>query len=305
MSFNPVRSSHCSEPKNGITDCISGTQNIHAFKFQHGEKEFLLVDTPGFDDTYRSDSDVFKEIANWLFASYRDGAKISGIVYLHPISKPRMEGSALRSLRMFRELCGEEFMSNVILGTTFWDVVGEEIGATREEELLQTEGFFKDMKSRGCDVVRISQNREANLELLSRFAAKQPTVMRIQQELFEGKSVTETAAASAISQELVELQRQHIDKLADFEHQKQRTMTKFSLEMAYTRKLGQRAFSETIIDLNAQQDKVRRQGEEQEKVSSERLATIQAQRDRQNQKYQVDENELSERLRTLRAKTSC
>jgi hypothetical protein len=58
-----------------------------------------------------------------------------------------MEGSALRNLRMFRKLCGEDFMKSVVLGTTFWDKVGEEQGADREKELLETDDFFKEMKS--------------------------------------------------------------------------------------------------------------------------------------------------------------
>lgn len=55
------------------------------------------------------------------------------------------------------------------------------------------------MKDRGCDVVRISDDREECLKLLLRFAAKQPSVVRFQEELFEGKSLSETGAASAIS----------------------------------------------------------------------------------------------------------
>lgn len=231
---------------------ISVTQKVEPFKFQHENTVFSIVDTPGFNDTYRSDNDVLKELAEWLLKSYQDGIKISGIIYLHRISDPRMEGSALRNLRMFRKLCGEEFMKNVILGTTFWDLAGEETGAAREEELLQTDGFFRDMKERGCEVVRIAGDRESKLKLLSRFAAKQPMVMRIQRELFEGKPLIETAAASAISQELAELQRQNNEKLADTRFQAQRKMTKSELEMAYTRKLGSRAFEEKMEDLEVQ-----------------------------------------------------
>jgi hypothetical protein len=194
------------------SDRLPATQIVQPFRFEHEGKKFSIIDTPGFNDTYRTDNDVLKELADWLLESYRDGVKISGIVYLHRISAPRMEGSALRNLRIFRKPCGDEFMENVVLGTTFWDVVDEETGAAREDELLQTDGFFKDMNERGCDVVRISDDRNTCLELLSRFAAKPPTVMRIQQELFEGKSLAETAAASAVSQELAELQRQNHEK---------------------------------------------------------------------------------------------
>lgn len=211
-----------------------------------------------------------------------------------------MEGSALRNLRMFRKLCGDEFMKNVILGTTFWDVVDEETGAAREDELLQTDGFFKDMNERGCDVVRISDDRNTCLELLSRFAAKPPTVMRIQQELFEGKSLAETAAASAVSQELAELQRQNHEKLADVEHQARGRMVRSSLEMAYTLQLDRRAFNGTMEALNKQQEEVRKEAEEQEKTDEERLAALRRQASRQNQNHQVQLSELKDQLHSLR-----
>jgi hypothetical protein len=277
---------------------------VQPFTFEHEGKKFSIIDTPGFNDTYRSDNDVLKELADWLLESYRDGVKISGIVYLHRISDPRMEGSALRNLRMFRKLCGDEFMKNVILGTTFWDVVDEETGAAREDELLQTDGFFKDMKERGCDVVRISDDRNTCLELLSRFAAKPPTVMRIQQELFEGKSLAQTAAASAVSQELAELQRQNQQKLADVEHQAQKKTVRSSLEMAYTRHLNQRAFEGTMEALSTQQEEVRKETEEEERVCEEKLATLKREVSRQNQNHQVELNELRDQLQALRARAT-
>jgi len=227
------------------------------------------------------------------------------IVYLHRISNPRMEGSALRNLRMFRKLCGDEFVNNVILGTTFWDVVDEETGAAREDELLQTDRFFKDMKERGCEIVRISDDRNTCLELLSQFAAKPPTVLRIQQELFEGISLAETAAASAVSQELAELQRQNQERLADIEHQVQRQMIRSSLEMAYTRQLNRRAFDEQMEDLNTLQEEVRKEAEEQERIDEERLSILQRQASRQNQNHQVKLNELKDQLHSLRARATC
>lgn len=97
-------------------------------------------------------------------------------------------------------------MKNVILGTTFWDVVSTEQGEARGKELAKTKGFFQDMKKDGCEVVRITNDRVENLDLISRFLGRQPAVMKIQQELFEGKTLAQTAAASAVSKEIAELQ---------------------------------------------------------------------------------------------------
>ncbi|KAK5222752.1 hypothetical protein LTR72_005589 [Exophiala xenobiotica] len=279
----------------------SVTQQMQPFQFQHEGKHFSIVDTPGFNDTHRSDSEVLKELAQWLDSFYRDGQKISGILYLHSISAPRMSGSALRNLRMFRKLCGEEFMKNVVLGTTFWDVVGEDVGTSREAELLETEGFFKDMQDRGCEVVRISNDRDECLQLLARFSAKQPSVMRIQKELFEGKSLTETAAASAISQELADLQSRNNKMYADVEQQLQRKTMKFELEQAYSLQLDRRAHEEKMGDLAAQQEELRLEMSHKEAQSDERLASASRVMSQQNQGYRIELDKLSEQLRALKA----
>jgi hypothetical protein len=141
--------------------------------------------------------------------------------------------------------------------------------------------------------VRISNDRNTCLELISRFATKPPTVMQIQQELFEGKSLAETSAASTVSQELAEL--------ADVEHQAQRRMVRSSLEMAYTRHLDRRAFNETMEALGTQPEEVRKEAAAQEKAAEDRLATLQIQATHQIQTYQVKLNELRDQLRSLRA----
>jgi ribosome-associated translation inhibitor RaiA len=46
-----------------------------------------------------------------------------------------MAGTPLKNLRMFKKLCGENALRNIILMTTMWDEVDEETGAQREKEL--------------------------------------------------------------------------------------------------------------------------------------------------------------------------
>jgi len=84
------------------------------------------VDTPGFDDTFVSDGEILRKLSEWLTTSYREGKKVSAILYVHRISDPRMQGSALRNFRVFRDLCGEEFFERVDICTTFWDLYQED-----------------------------------------------------------------------------------------------------------------------------------------------------------------------------------
>lgn len=97
---------------------IQGTQVCKAYKFDYKGTTVHLIDTPGFDDTRKSDTDVLKDIAGWLLVAYRDNIRLSGMVYLHSISETRMKGSHMTNLRMFQKLAGLKNMGHVILTTT-------------------------------------------------------------------------------------------------------------------------------------------------------------------------------------------
>ncbi|KAL4061675.1 hypothetical protein V8B97DRAFT_2066349, partial [Scleroderma yunnanense] len=79
-----------------------------------------LVDTPSFDDsrTGVTDTDVLEMIATFLI-NRRNG--LTGLIYVHRISDTRVGGNAQRNLRMFRNLCGDESLKNVVIVTTMWD----------------------------------------------------------------------------------------------------------------------------------------------------------------------------------------
>jgi hypothetical protein len=75
-------------------------------------------------------------------------------MYLHRISDLRMQGSALRNQRMFKQLCETNNLSSVILATTHWknaEGVGipEEVGKARIEELRETTDFWGDIDRTG------------------------------------------------------------------------------------------------------------------------------------------------------------
>jgi hypothetical protein len=101
-----------------------------------------LIDTPGFDDTERKDSEVLRDVAGWLVVTYGKGIRLSGMIYLHRITDPRMQGSAKRNLHMFQKLCGRDCLLHIILATIFWDIFNPGDGARREQELIDTEDFW-------------------------------------------------------------------------------------------------------------------------------------------------------------------
>ncbi|KAI6117109.1 hypothetical protein EV401DRAFT_1617572 [Pisolithus croceorrhizus] len=159
---------------------VSHTSEIKATRCIIGGSNVVLVDTPGFDDTKKSDLQILESISDWLNKSYEKGTLLSGILYFHRISDNRMAGTPLKNLRVFQKLCGNEAMSRVTLVTTMWDEVEESVGMERLEEL---EGnYWKPMISQGSTTYRYGNTSESSKELLLQVAERKRREVRLRKQ---------------------------------------------------------------------------------------------------------------------------
>ncbi|KAF3933680.1 hypothetical protein ABW19_dt0200758 [Dactylella cylindrospora] len=151
----------------------SETTEVKSYETCIGGETYTLVDTPGFDGTHASDSDILEALADWLAKTYRDGSKLHGVIYLHPITDARMRGLSIRGLNTLRDLCGENFYRNIILATSCWSLVPEIVGIAREKELVENKLFWGNLIAHGAMVVRIPDNRAAARRTSSEGAARE------------------------------------------------------------------------------------------------------------------------------------
>lgn len=191
----------------GLQSC---TTKVGVYYFKYRGVRIFLVDTPGFDDTTRSDSEVLKDIAFWLAAAYTKETQLAGIIYLHRISDPRMQGSALRNLRMFKQLCGTNNLNSVILATTHWRnaenvSISESVGQARTKELMETRDFWGGMVERGSKVVKHDGSKESALRIVSDLTRREiRVILDIQRQLIDQKrDLNDTDAAQALQSELL------------------------------------------------------------------------------------------------------
>jgi hypothetical protein len=139
---------------------------------------------------------------------YEHGYKLTGVIYIHRISDIRFTGIAGRNFKMFRELCGDSTLKNVILVTNMWGDVPQDVGEAREEEL--TTNFFKSALDKGAQLARNHNTIQSVHDIIRRIIKNRPAVLQIQRELVdEGKNITDTAAGEAINKELSEYIRRH------------------------------------------------------------------------------------------------
>ncbi|TEA13924.1 hypothetical protein C8034_v003990 [Colletotrichum sidae] len=119
-----------------LNSCTSVVE-VFPFELSPGQTVYL-IDTPGFDDTERSDTDVLRAIAHWLNESYKNKVLLRGIIYFHRILDVRMQGSAKKNILMFKKLCGNDALRNVALVTSMWDKVPKPEAEARERQLVET-----------------------------------------------------------------------------------------------------------------------------------------------------------------------
>ena len=125
-----------------------------------------LVDTPGFGDTYRPDDEVFSELGYMLTKAHQTGIQLSGVLYMHPISDFRMQGSAMRSLKLLKALCGQDAYSSIVLTATHCGKVSNQKRRERMFELRSKPYFWQDICRDGAITVEFGDNTESALGIL-------------------------------------------------------------------------------------------------------------------------------------------
>ncbi|PVF99836.1 hypothetical protein CPB86DRAFT_262479 [Serendipita vermifera] len=174
----------------------SCTDKVQAIRCTLPGSKVVFLDTPGFDDTKVSDAEILGNIADWLTNTYRDGIKLTGILYLQRISDNRISGTSRRNMQMFQLLCGHDALQNVTLVTTMWNEVDDLTGSRREDELR--ERFWGDMIEAGSKVVRFEYTYESAWDILDQFSGlRRPLQLQVEM-VDQGKSLGQTAAGSEL-----------------------------------------------------------------------------------------------------------
>ncbi|KAH6886759.1 P-loop containing nucleoside triphosphate hydrolase protein, partial [Thelonectria olida] len=190
------------------------TAEVGVYSFEtSGGHLVTLIDTPGFDDTHRSDTEILQDVAYFLSEVYSQELKLAGIIYLHRIFDTKMGGSALRNLNMFQALCGETGMSHVVLATTMWDklqsVEAFEEGERKEAELRSD--YWADMLKFGSQTFRHNNTRDCALRIINHILSLSgKAVLKIQREMIDDKCrLDQTQAGQQLQKELLEQNAKH------------------------------------------------------------------------------------------------
>ena len=181
-----------------------------------GRSKALLVDTPGFDDSIRTDSDILTEISRILAAQYQAGVSLKGVIYLHRITDVRYQGSSVKTLNIFKKICGQMALENVLLVTSRWSEIDEAIGAGREKELR--ESFWAYMLKQKSTMARFYGTKDSATAIVSQLLSKRSIVLEIQREMVdERKNLNQTIAGSFVNENISEVKARYEKEINDLD----------------------------------------------------------------------------------------
>jgi len=121
-----------------------------------------------------------------------------------------MGGISTRNFKMFRQLCGDSSLRNVVIVTNMWGEVSKEIGEAREQELITQDIFFKPVLEKGALLERHENTPASAYKILRTIIDNHPLSLQIQRELVDQKmDISQTAAGEELNKELKEQMEKH------------------------------------------------------------------------------------------------
>lgn len=220
----------------------------------------MLIDTPGFDDTERSDADVLSEIATWLSESYHHGMLLNGIIMLQPVDGNRVYGSELRRTRLFRQICGPDAFNHVVIGTTMWSKLkNRSEGVERVRQRKESKDFWASLVDHGAELVEHQDTSESAINLIRKLVNKSKVTLQLQEELAEqGGHVFDTSAGQQLFQDLGQSSARENEKLKQI-HEEMKLMRASNEKMREVNEQYMREISELkdkISTLQQQRNKL-------------------------------------------------
>ncbi|KAJ2926310.1 hypothetical protein H1R20_g10782, partial [Candolleomyces eurysporus] len=191
---------------------------VRADPFDLAGRRIVLFDTPGFDNTNKSETEILRLIAFELEKNYHKGQTLHGIIYVHRISDLRAGGLTKTNFGIFRKLCKDSSLRNVVIMTNMWSrLTTEEEGLRRVDELIGLDDFFKPAMAKGAVMVHHKKDTVDSAHgILRRILQNHPMALSIQKEIVDQhKSITETGAGMALDDKLAILAQQYERKLKE------------------------------------------------------------------------------------------
>ncbi|KAK4452260.1 hypothetical protein QBC34DRAFT_320564, partial [Podospora aff. communis PSN243] len=199
-----------------------------------------LIDTPGFDDTTRSDTEILNTISSRLSTLYRAHQPLLGIIFLHRITDVRLAGSAIKNFNILQRISGPQNYDRIVLATTMWGEAairkgGREAALAREDRLWD---YWKGMFRGESRMVRHEEDTQESARKILSYLIDHPSAsqpLQIQRELVDhGMTLNQTDAGRHVQRELLMAKEKLDRELAELQRAVEDTKRKVNEETLRT-----------------------------------------------------------------------
>lgn len=220
---------------------------------------------------------------------------------MHRISDPRLTGISRRNFNMFRKLCGEETLKNVVIVSTMWDETALTRAEAREKELkTDPELDFKAALDKGASMKRHDNTKQSARAILQHFLGNQPRTLRIQKELVDKKwDIVETSAGMELNHHLARLAADHKKRLGDLEKEMKKALTEKDEETRQRLKRDRRVLETKLRKANEEREEMSKVHAQMQMRANERLKEIQEELEKEKQARQEGQKKMERLERDL------
>jgi hypothetical protein len=190
----------------------SCTTEVEMLGFIKGGRVGYLIDTPDFDVTTCSETDILNETMDVLNRLDTQRIRLTGLIYLHRITDVMMQGSTVRNLDMLLSLRGEDAFPNNRLVSTMWQTLDDQRFGVERETILKSNQRFGGPIWKDTDQVKrhpgdVTSAREIVSWLINR---EDKMVLDVQRQMVdEGLMLDETTARKYLSKDLNKLRKRY------------------------------------------------------------------------------------------------
>lgn len=183
-----------------------------------------------------------------------------------------MQGSAVLNLKMFKKLCGDDCLPNVILATSMWSndpqIRAEQ--ERRETEITTKSEFWGSLLRKGARSMRYGGEYQSAISIVSRLEHRPQVILDIQRQIVDDrKTLDQTPAGRLLRKDIIKKEEEYKRKLEQARAQMEEALKEkdeeFAREMrqqisAIQEKVNQAARDKVNLkaDLNARLDEKQR-----------------------------------------------
>ncbi|KAK0645441.1 hypothetical protein B0T16DRAFT_457474 [Cercophora newfieldiana] len=113
--------------KAGVVD--GPTTTCREYEVNLSGSAFMIIDTPGFDNSVRANLVVLRTIAEKLdeTTKRKTNLKVNGVIYFHRITDLRLTGPAATQIEILEQICGKDFYPHVAFVTSMWNRINRKV----------------------------------------------------------------------------------------------------------------------------------------------------------------------------------